>query len=883
GIQGLSGKVSGSGSLTGTFSSPEIAADITGNTIRYLNLPVDNLNGRFHYLNKTLGLSDVRLSGNLHSLGSLASLIHFEGLEGGMEYEGIINGFIDNPQVDLTVNFNNPAWRQFTFVKGKTEIHLKNKMVNLTQSYLESDSLRFDLSGMFGLDARQGSALLTLGKKNPGIKNPPLPQNTKEQALSFPLGSVSLDFNLQDVKNPILTAQGKDISIAGLSLLVPRLCGATGSLAFSGSFSGGVTNPKAMMDIHIQQPGFRGAVLDSANAHIAMKDSMITISSLELFREKNHSRLDGQILLDKTPQFYTVTGKSAVSLIFNGENLDLRYFKPFIPGNVELDGMISYHLAVNGTIKDPHPTGTLSGRNILFDAGGGVPPVKNMDVDVLLNNNVMNITTRNAVFLGKPIDLVSTLNYAPGTYGGEGKITMEGRDILSIQGTVSPESMRITSQITGADLSLAGLVIPAMKGITGTVNSTIVVSGTRKNPKLEGGLDIRNITFNPPRIDMPIKNGIVKMSFSPSRVVVDSLFVRSGNGTILVTGTIDDILQKNWSGELIGTVNNIRLKQHNLYDSIIKAANLKYSRTGDSGIINGNVDFGNSKILYDIEPKKFLGSSGAAVQGKELPEILKQTRLQVLLNGGDKFWLDDNIARVQLLPDLSVAGTLANPVIIGRVEAGEGYVLYLDRKFTIQKASLEFTSQKEMNPTLDIEAQATVASNQMSNATSYAITISVTGEMKKPKIALSSDPALDKPDILSLLTLGVTRQQIGFGAAASDTTISLQGILLNRAEVLTSLQISGYVGRQMESALGLENFSIEGNLFQSGQLLSGTRLSATKKISDKVEVSYTTSLGRLNEQGIRVVYDLTKKISLQGETVQQGKSSLDILYKKRFQ
>ena len=125
--------------------------------------------------------------------------------------------------------------------------------------------------------------------------------------------------------------------------------------------------------------------------------------------------------------------------------------------------------------------------------------------------------------------------------------------------------------------------------------------------------------------------------------------------------------------------------------------------------------------------------------------------------------------------------------------------------------------------------------------------------------------------------------EIGFGAAASDTTISLQGILLNRAEVLTSLQISGYVGRQLESALGLESFSIEGNLFQSGQLLSGTHLTATKKISDKVEVSYTTSLGRMNEQGIRVVYDLTKRISLQGETVQQGKSSLDILYKKRFQ
>jgi translocation and assembly module TamB len=281
-------------------------------------------------------------------------------------------------------------------------------------------------------------------------------------------------------------------------------------------------------------------------------------------------------------------------------------------------------------------------------------------------------------------------------------------------------------------------------------------------------------------------------------------------------------------------------------------------------------------------PQKILSSSGVAAKVKEPPEIVKQTRLQIQLSGGDEFWLDNNLAHVHLLPEVNLVGTLTKPALIGRVEASEGYVLYLDRKFTIQKAALEFINPEELNPTLDIEAQATVTGNQGNETASYTITLGVTGEMKKPQIALSSDPPLDKPDILSLLTLGVTRQQIGFGAAPSDTTVSLQGILLNRAEILTTLQISGYVGRQLESILGLESFNIEGNLFQTGQPSTGARLTATKKISENVEVSYITTLGRLNEQGIRVVYDLTKSISLQGETVQQGKSSLDVLYKLRF-
>ncbi|MDP2983621.1 MAG: translocation/assembly module TamB domain-containing protein [Candidatus Latescibacter sp.] len=882
GIPGLSGKVSARGTVGGTYRSPDIAANIIGRMIRYRNFPVDNLNGRMQYLNKTILLSGVKLNGNLHSLASLAPPLHVDSLQGGIEYHGTIEGLLKNPNAELSIRLTGPSWRGMRFVKGEAEAHLENRILSLTKSWLESDSLRFDLSGMFKLDDRQGSAALSLEEKKPGAKKPTLPSQIEVQAPGAPLGSVALDFNVKDVKNPAVTANGKEISLDGLALLFPTLRAFGGTLTFSGSFSGGGMKPNAMLDFHINRPRFRETVLDSARAEIALKDSIMTITALEMYREKYYSKLDGTIMLAKTPQFYAFTKRSVLALTLAGENLDLRFIKPYIPGKVELSGMMSYHLNMKGTLEDPHPGGTITLKDVLFDAGFGVPPVKNMDADIILNNTVANVTTRNAEFLGKSIDLTSTLNYAPGRYGGDGKLALEGREILTVQGTFAPEGMRITSQMNGADLSLVGLVVPMMKGITGTVNSNVVISGARKNLTFEGSLDARDITMNPPWVDMPIKNGIVRMSFSPSQVAVDSVFVHSGNGTILITGTIDDILQKKWSGQLSGSVNNIRIRQKNMFDAVVKSAQLEYSPTGGASLLKGNVDFGSTRILYNIDIQKLLSSAGAAGKGKEPPEIVKQTRLQIQISGGDQFWLDDNLAHVHLLPEVNLVGTLAKPALIGRVEASEGYVLYLDRKFTIQKAALEFIDPEELNPTLDIEAQAKVTGNQGNGTASYTITLGVTGEMKKPQIALSSDPPLEKADILSLLNLGVTRQQIGFGAAQSDTTVSLLGILQNRAGNLATLQISEYMGRQLEGMLGLKSLNIEGNLFQTGQQSTGARLTATKKISENVEVSYITSLGRLNDQGIRVVYDLTKSISLQGETVQQGKSSLDVLYKLRF-
>ena len=106
-------------------------------------------------------------------------------------------------------------------------------------------------------------------------------------------------------------------------------------------------------------------------------------------------------------------------------------------------------------------------------------------------------------------------------------------------------------------------------------------------------------------------------------------------------------------------------------------------------------------------------------------------------------------------------------------------------------------------------------------------------------------------------------------------------VLRERAELYSSQRISSYATRKVGTFLGLEEMSIEGNLFTFGRSW-GPQLLASKKISDRVALSYKTTVGHINDQSIRLNYQLSKYFSLQGQTDQKGRSAIDLLYGIKF-
>ena len=69
--------------------------------------------------------------------------------------------------------------------------------------------------------------------------------------------------------------------------------------------------------------------------------------------------------------------------------------------------------------------------------------------------------------------------------------------------------------------------------------------------------------------------------------------------------------------------------------------------------------------------------------------------------------------------------------------------------------------------------------------------------------------------------------------------------------------------------------TIQGNLFRFGSSW-GPQLLASKKITNRMSVGYTATLGDLNEQQLRLEYRLLPHVSLEGQSDRKGNSGLDL-------
>jgi len=285
-------------------------------------------------------------------------------------------------------------------------------------------------------------------------------------------------------------------------------------------------------------------------------------------------------------------------------------------------------------------------------------------------------------------------------------------------------------------------------------------------------------------------------------------------------------------------------------------------------------------MLVNFRPQSILPFARAVERPKrELPSFLQQTRMNVRLRESENLWVDNNLARLRLHTELSAIGSPVQPNFTGRVTVEEGYLLYLDRKFKIKQGVVDFVDPERLNPIIDFKAETMIKSYRATEATPYVITLSISGALDEVAVELTSDPPEDKSNILSLLTVGATREQLA-GNDAEGEDASVSAILKERARSISSEKIAGYTSRKVGGFLGLEQFTIEGDLFRFDRSW-GPQLLASKKISPRMEITYTTTVGHSNENSFRLDYRLSKHFSLEGQTDQQGRAGMNLKYRLR--
>ncbi len=735
-------------------------------------------------------------------------------------------GTVDNPYFDARLSIRKVNAR------GIIAIFYKDIPVNLTTEGVMNFS---------GTTSRfKGDARLTTGAGD--VYGQPLDKGfvtarLTEKGISFPKVIAVAGHDVVTASGAIgfdNTFQGKAssarFSLTGLKVLSDTGAPVKGSASFSVTGKGTFDNPSIEADLSTLKLGFGGVDLGHGNLRARLR--------------RNNLRLDGTVLGRKVSLAGTLglskPYKWNGSLVFNGGRLE-----PFIR-------LVYKELPEGASLVS---TGVITGNGELSDPSVTSVQLDLKEVDALVfDRKLSNVGDIQVAYSDGKLDLKS--------------FNMRG-DNLSLSASGVAAGMDNVDAKIRVDASLDAFK-PLLKGdvdyISGRGQADIRVKGGLKNPAVSGvvrvtggGLKVRDL---PQRFDKINAEALIEGSgFRLTKFGADF-----GGGTISAKG---DGAIKDWRIDNFGfdiTANGIGVKTIDGLTPVIDAS-VRFEGVGGTMNAAGNVSVRKARYAKRIDWKSWLVEIR---RKRNLPAPsasggFKDILLDLHVTAADTIEIDNNVAKVPASADVYVRGTVGRPVLIGRLEAGRGKVYFRSNEFTLKNAVMEFADPNKFNPLIDLTAETTVKD--------YTITMTLTGTLDRVKIDLVSDPPLEEGDVITLLALGRTSDELK-GHEAAITTGEAAGFVTG--------QIQDAVESRVKMITGFDRFQIDPYMTSSG-VSSGPRLTVGKSLfSDKLYLTYSSNIGTTEDQYVKLEYIFNRNLSLVGERDELGHYGGDLKFRFEF-
>lgn len=225
-------------------------------------------------------------------------------------------------------------------------------------------------------------------------------------------------------------------------------------------------------------------------------------------------------------------------------------------------------------------------------------------------------------------------------------------------------------------------------------------------------------------------------------------------------------------------------------------------------------------------------------------------------------WLRGEGLEVEFEGKIQVAQKDNKPVLEGEMIARRGTFLFLGRVFDLERGTISFFGEEELNPTLDIVVTSAIES--------YTVTITLGGTLEKPELSLSSNPDLPEGDIMAMILFGKPLEDLneGQGSMLRDRTADVL-ITMGAAKLQQSLAGQG----------GIDIVSVRSARGESDQ---GTALVVGKYITPDLLVSYEQALKERSTSYIVLEYMLTRYMKLETLYSNQNRTGVGISAEKNY-
>lgn len=788
-----------------------------------------NSNGQFDLnsqnIKAKLDLNAPDLSKNLSALG-------MNDIMGSLSLKADASGSVKSPVFDVRVSGDDLAFKEITIGDIALKANLNKGMVRIsplkvtnnqsdlkvtgTVKVLEDDMAKPLADPIFDLDIKASEIFIedfidTI--KGRFVIDAKMAGSSTKPEGTFVLTGDDIDLGVQKIKSIEITShsQANEMILDKLSIGIndKESLDCTGRFIFPNSYEIELVSKQISLSSieKVQEQNIadgeislflsgKGSLDNPAiNGKIVIRDLLINQNKMDDFiinvDVTDHlARVQGNLNFDIDADYHIKTQDFHSTVTFQETDLN-PYFQ--IAGQKDLNGKITGTISASGNAKKPHELEVQAkfGHFDVFFEGKELLVAQNTslglaDEDFSISHLQLNLPEKGLLDLkgGGSLKGPLEINIA-------GKIPVSVADIFMEDIDEARGKIIIDARVKGTlpepeiqaniDFQDIGMIVPGLMQKLHALNGTISV--------MPEHVTFRNVQGNLDSGKFTLAGEVGLEKFQPVKIDVK---LTAGKLPVEVPDTLDMLLDSEI--QIKGDANK----------SVVK---------GELVILKGNFYKEIELNLLDAVGKKRAVSPPPTEMKNP---FLKNMELNIHVKRRNPFLVDNNLAYLDINPDLQIRGKLNNPSISGRVEIVSGNILYQKNSFTVKKGVIDFLNPYKIEPTLDLESEVDIRD--------WKIFLGIAGTPDAIEFKLSSEPPEEDGDIISLLLTGMTTRELISGEGGSSQSPS---------QVLNGM-IAATLGDNVKNATGLDVFELEG----AGS--DNVKVTIGKELSRRMMVKYST-------------------------------------------
>ncbi|GAC1701330.1 MAG: hypothetical protein NVS9B4_04400 [Candidatus Acidiferrum sp.] len=505
-------------------------------------------------------------------------------------------------------------------------------------------------------------------------------------------------------------------------------------------------------------------------------------------------------------------------------------FAAYFPDNAGVRGLMDLHADLKGPLKEPER----------IEANVEIPTLK-VDYQAihLANSGPIRANYRNGV-----VQLARS--------------EIKGNDTdLRFEGTVpvrGATSMNVS--VRGeADLKLL-MLIDKQTDSAGQLSLNLTARGDRAHPNVDGNIRLGNAAYSTPTSPLGVENVNGEIVVANNRFEITQLTGKSGGGDFKVHGYMVYSAKPVFNLGL--DAHTIRLRYPDGLRAILNGQ-LALDGSTEAANLNGSVIIERLSFTQEFDLATFANQFADDTSAPPSEGFANNIELNVAVQSSGNLGLESTKLSLQGDANLRVIGTAARPVITGRTNITDGELFFLNNRYRVERAVLEFANPVRTEPVVNL-----LATTKVNN---FDLSINMVGPIDRLRTNYISDPPLPPVDIINLLTRGTTTEAAAPGNLGANSLI---------AKGLAS-QVSSRVGK----LAGISSLQID-PLIGGGNRNPSARVAIQEHITKDIIFTYAADVTSTQNELIQVEYQVTPAWSFRVLRDETGSFSIEGRRRKSF-